>query len=97
MIVKQKDFMWYFQSITEAIQIFIALICFIGFVVGFTIVLVMIPFVWGKPIDYQPLPWLNYLLAWSICPGLLNMVFLMSRDKEWRRDYRDEENADDFD
>jgi len=96
MIVKQKDFMYHFQSITEAIQIFIALVCFIGFVVGMLFVFIAIPMMWNKPMSYQPFPWLNYVLAWSICPGLVNFVFLISREKEWRRDYRDEEDSDRF-
>ena len=65
MIVKQKDAMWYFLSITEAIQIFIGLACFIGFVVGMIFVFIAIPMVWGKPLSYQPFPWLDNFTRYS--------------------------------
>lgn len=97
MIVKQKDFMWYAKSTTEAIMLGIGLVCFLGFIVGMIFVFIGIPMVWNKPISYQPFPWLNYLLAWSICPGLVNLLIILSCDKEWRQDYRNEEDAENFD
>ena len=84
-----KDAMWYIKSTYEAILIFIGTICFIGFVVGMIFVLISIPMVWGKPISYHPFPWLNYVMAWSICLGLVDMLFLLSCDKEWRDDYKE--------
>jgi hypothetical protein len=85
----KKDVMWYFKSITEAIQVFIGCICLIGFVVGMLLVLVSIPFVWGKPISYQPFPWLGVVMSWSISVGLVNGLFILSRDNRWREDYID--------
>ncbi len=96
MIMKQKDTIYHIKTVIEIIHILIALICVIGFVGGFIIVLVFIPMIWGKPIGYQPLPWLNYVMGWSMGIGLSNFLIMLSCDKEWRRDYRDEEDEERF-
>ena len=84
-----KDKMWYIKTWVEAIQILIFMVCLIGTVVSFVFLLIAFPMVVGKPISYQPFPWLNTLMAWSVCAGLLNFLIMLSCDKEWRRDYED--------
>lgn len=84
-----KDIMWYVKSIVEAILILIMTICLVGFVVGMIFVLIAIPMVWGKPLSYQPFPWLNCVMAWSICVGLVNLLFLFSLENDWRDHYED--------
>jgi hypothetical protein len=84
-----KDAMWYIKSIIEAIQVFIALICFIGFVVGMLFVFIAIFMVWNKPIGYQPFPWVQHVLAWCIPIGLVNILFMISSDSRWREGYED--------
>ena len=83
-----KDWKWKVKSIFEVIVILIAVICFFGFVAGMICVVVLIPFVWGTS-TINPYPWLNHLLAWSICVGLFNLLIILSCDKEWRREYED--------
>ncbi len=97
MVLKQKDTMWHIKTWIEVIQIFIFMVCLIGFVGSFIIMLVSIPVIWEKPISYQPLPWLNCVMAWSMGIGLPNFLCMLSCDKEWRRDYRDEKDAEKFD
>jgi len=94
MIHKQKDIMWYIKSVLEAIMIFVFIVCLIGFVATLIIMVVGIPMVWGKPISYHPFPWFNQLAGWSICIGLINLVVMISYERYWRRDYRDEEDSD---
>jgi hypothetical protein len=89
-----KDFMWHFKAITEAIQIFIGLICAIGFVGGMIFVIIAIPMVLGKPISYQPFPWLGGVMAYSISIGLINGLFIIARDNRWREDYIDRSTVD---
>ncbi len=84
-----KDFKWHFKTITEIIQILIACMCLIGFVVGMIFLCITIPIVWGKPISYQPFPWLGHIMAWSIGVGFINGLFLISLDKDWRENYID--------
>lgn len=97
MILRQKDIMWHIKAWSEAIQIFIFLVCLIGFIASFIIMMFDIPDVWGKPITYRPHSWSTDLMGWCMSVGLINFLFLISRDKDWRRDYRDEEDADEFD
>jgi hypothetical protein len=84
-----KDAMWYIKSIFEAILILIGTVCFLGFVIGMIFVLIGIPMVWGKPLSYHPFPWLNMVLAVSICVGLVDILFLISFDSHWREEYED--------
>ena len=84
-----KDEMWYIKSALEAIMIFIGVVCLLGSVIGFAFVLIAIPMVWGEPLSYQPFPWLNHVMAWSICVGLVNLLFMFSVDNEWRESYED--------
>ncbi len=83
------DAMWYIKSTFEAIIIFIMCICFIGFAVGMIFVFIGIPTVWGKPLDYQVFPWVNYVLGFSIPVGLVSMLFMASWDGSWRDSYED--------
>ena len=96
-IHKQKDLMWYIKSVTEAIQIFVFLICAIGFIITFLIMLCTLPEVWGKPISYNPDSVIGDIMGWCVGIGLVNFLFLISRDKDWRRDYRDNDMEDEFD
>lgn len=84
-----KDAMWYIKSTLEAIMMFIGAVCFLGFVIGMVFVFIAIPMVWGKPISYQPFPWLNYVMSWSICVGFVNLLIIVSCDSRWREDYED--------
>lgn len=89
---ENKDAMWYIKSAYEAILIFIGCICLIGFVLGMIFVLALIPMVWGKPISYHPFPWLGAVMAWSICVGLVDILFMASWNydygERWRDDYK---------
>jgi len=84
-----KDMMWNIKSTIEAIQIFIMMICLIGFVVGMIFVIIGIPMVWGKPLDYQVFPWVIYILGWCMPIGLVNLLFMFASDKDWRDNYED--------
>lgn len=84
-----KDKMWYVKTWVEIIQIFIFMVCLMGTVASFIILIVMFFMVVGKPLSYQPFPWLNNLMAWSVCVGLVNFLIMLSCDKNWRDDYED--------
>lgn len=84
-----KDKMWYIKTWVETIQISIFMVCLIGTVISFIVLIVAFPIVWGKPISYQPIPWLNNLMGWSVCVGLVNFLLMLSCDKNWRDDYED--------
>jgi hypothetical protein len=97
MILKEKNTIWYAKSTIEAIMIGIACICLLGLIVGVIFMAISFPMILGKPISYHPFPWLNDLMGWSVCIGFINFLFMISWEKDWRRDYRDEEDANDYD
>jgi len=77
--------MWYVNSIIEIILTLIFLICLIGFVITFV----------GIFFLYQKL-WLSNIMGWSVGIGIINILFILSYDIDWRRGYRDEEDAKEF-
>ena len=77
MIFKKKDIMWYIRTITEAVMIFIFGACLIGFITSWFVM------IWNKELS-------NFIMCYSVVLGLVNFAFILSTDKEWRRDYRDE-------
>ena len=79
-----KDIMWYVKSIIEAIMLFIFMACLIGFIASLVIMF------------FCQKEWVNILMGCSVCIGVVNSLFLFSCDKEWRRDYRDEKDANEY-
>jgi len=72
-----KDITWHIKTWVEAIQIFILMVCLIGFVGTFVIM-------WA-----YPKPLVQLVMALSFCIGLLNFLIMLSSDKDWRDDYED--------
>ena len=83
MKIKEKDIMWYVKSTIDVIVILIFIICLIGFVSSWFVL------IWYKDVA-------NIIMAWSLSIGFVNFLFLVSCDKEWRQDYKDTENVDKF-
>jgi len=67
MMKRQKNIMWYIKSALEIIQIFIFIICFIGFIFTFITM-------W-----FCQESWVNGIMAWSVGIGFINLLFLVSR------------------
>ncbi len=84
MIIKEKDTMWYVKSITDIIILLIFMVCLVGFIGSWFV------FIWNKELA-------NVVMGWSVGVGFFNLLILVSCDKEWRRDYRDTEDANKFD
>ncbi len=72
-----KDTMWNIKSTIEAIQIFVFIVCLIGFIVAFLVM-------W-----FSQARWVSDLIGWSMAIGLINFLFLISCDYDWRENYID--------
>ena len=83
------DWKWKVKSICEVIMIAIFMACLAGFLISFVSMIILLPKVIGTSIHENLYPWLNNLMGWSICVGLVNFLFMISCDKDWRRDYED--------
>ena len=73
-MIKEKNTMWYIKSTCEIAMIFIFIICLIGFISSWFVM------IWNKVLS-------NNIMGWSVCVGLVNLLFLISCDKDWRQDY----------
>ena len=71
-----KDAMWYIKSTLDAIMILIFLSCLIGFILS------LLVFFWNKEVS-------NLMMGFSVCIGLVNILFMISVDDRWREDYID--------
>jgi len=91
MRIREKDIMWYIKSTCEIIMMVIFIICLIGFVSSFCVSL------FYHMITNNTMKIAHIIMAWSICVGLFNFTILISCDKDWRRDYRDKEDAEEYD
>jgi len=83
MVFKQKDFMWYLKSIIETTMVVIFMSCLIGFFVSWIIM------IWDKNMA-------NNIMGFSVCIGLVNFLFILSFDKDWRTEYQDEKRANEY-
>ena len=84
MIIKEKDIMWYLKSIFETTMIIIFMICLIGFIISWVFM------IWNKNLA-------NNIMGFSVCIGFVNLLFMMSFDKDWRTEYRDENDSENYD
>ena len=71
-----KDFMWYAKSALEAVLILIASVCLIGFVISLFMMLFDSKTAAG-------------VMGVSFSVGAINMLFMVSCDKDWRVWYED--------
>jgi len=71
------DAMWYIRSFFDVVMILIFLICLIGFIASWFVL------IWNKEIA-------NIMMGCSFCVGLVNILFLVSSNDGWRVFYEDD-------
>ena len=84
MIIKQKDKMWHVKTVCEIIMAAIMILCWIGFAISCLLL--------ATNEDLA-----NNIMGCSVCIGIVNFLVMVSRDNNWRLEYRDTHNAEQYD
>jgi len=75
-IYVNKDRMWYTKTWVEAIQVLIFMVCLIGFIVSWFVL------IWDNEIA-------STIMGFSVGIGAFNFLAMLSANSRWREDYED--------